>query len=144
MGLMKKRWPGTKVILSEERNVLKTIMTSNIYLKMIAVSHRGLHLNHCFSYFQKQPPEGFCKKGVLRNFTKFIGKPLYQRLFFKKVAYRRPATLLKKRLWHRSFPVNFVKFLRTPFLQNTSWRLLFLFYLNDFDLASTKKSHICW
>ena len=36
-----------------------------------------------------------------------------------------PATLLKKRLWHRCFPVNFVKFLRTPFLQNTSGRLLF-------------------
>ena len=33
-------------------------------------------------------------------------------------------TLLKKRLWHRCFPVNFVKFLRTPFLQNTSGRLL--------------------
>ena len=32
----------------------------------------------------------------------------------------RLATLLKKRLWHRCFPVNFVKFLRTPFLQNTS------------------------
>ena len=25
-----------------------------------------------------------------------------------------------KRLWHRCFPVNFVKFLRTPFLQNSS------------------------
>ena len=35
-----------------------------------------------------------------------------------------PATLLKKRLWHRCFPVNFAKFLRTPFLQNTSGRLL--------------------
>ena len=28
----------------------------------------------------------------------------------------RPATLLKQRLWHRCFSVNFVKFLRTPFL----------------------------
>ena len=36
----------------------------------------------------------------------------------------RPATLLKKRLWYRCFPVNFVKFPRTPFLQNTSERLL--------------------
>ena len=26
-----------------------------------------------------------------------------------------PATLLKKRLWHRCFPVNFTKFLRTAF-----------------------------
>ena len=31
---------------------------------------------------------------------------------------------LKKRLWHRCFPVNFTKFLRTPFLKNTSGRLL--------------------
>ena len=35
------------------------------------------------------------------------------------------ATLLKRRLWHRCFPVNFAKFLRTPFLQNTfGWLLL--------------------
>ena len=30
--------------------------------------------------------------------------------------------ILKKRPWHRCFPVNFAKFLRTPFLQNTSGR----------------------
>ena len=29
-------------------------------------------------------------------------------------------TLLEKSLWHRCFPVNFAKFLRTPFLQNSS------------------------
>ena len=38
----------------------------------------------------------------------------------------RPATLFKKRLWHRCFPLNFAKFLRTPFLQNTSGRLLLI------------------
>ena len=54
------------------------------------------------------------KKGVLTNFTKFTGKRLCQSLFFNKVTGLRPATLLKERLWHRSFPVNFVKFLRTP------------------------------
>ena len=32
----------------------------------------------------------------------------------------RPATLLKKRLWHRCFHVNSAKFLRPPLLQNTS------------------------
>ena len=36
----------------------------------------------------------------------------------------RPVTLLKRRLWHRSFPVNFAKFLRTPFWENASERLL--------------------
>ena len=64
------------------------------------------------------------KKGVLGNFTKFTGKHLYQSHFFNKVASLRPATLLKKRLWHRCFPMNFAKFLKTPFLQNISRRLL--------------------
>ena len=31
-----------------------------------------------------------------------------------------PATLLKKRFWHRCFPVNFAKFLITLFSQNNS------------------------
>ena len=37
----------------------------------------------------------------------------------------RRATLLKKRLWHRCFPMNFAKFLRTPFLtERLRWLLL--------------------
>ena len=35
---------------------------------------------------QKQYPEALCKRGVLRNFTKFTGKHLCQRLFLNKVA----------------------------------------------------------
>ena len=42
-----------------------------------------------------------------------------------------PESLLKKRLWHRSFPVNFVKFLRSPFFTEhlqwlCFWRILTL------------------
>ena len=33
-------------------------------------------------------------------------------------------TLLKRKLWHICFPMNFAKFLRTLFLQNTSGQLL--------------------
>ena len=58
------------------------------------------------------------RKGVPRNFTKLPGKHLCSCLFFNKVAG------LKNRIWHRCFPVNFVKFLRTPSLQNTSGRLV--------------------
>ena len=61
-------------------------------------------------------PEVFCKEGGLRNFAKFTGKHLCQSLSFNKVAGLRPATFLKRRLWHRCFPVNFAKSLRTPFL----------------------------
>ena len=74
------------------------------------------------------------RKGVLRNLAKFTGKHLCeslylnkvvgQSLYFNKVAGLRPPTLLKKRFWHRYFPVNFAKFLRKLFLQNTSGRLL--------------------
>ena len=48
-------------------------------------------------------------------FAKFTGKHLWQRL-----------EAVKKRLWHKCFPVNLAKFLRTPFLHNTSGRLLLL------------------
>ena len=58
----------------------------------------------------------FCEKDVLRNFAKFTGKHLCQSPFFYKVAGIWPATLLKKRFWHRCFPVNFAKFLRMSFL----------------------------
>ena len=54
-------------------------------------------------------------------------KHMCQSLFFNKVAGLRPATLLKNRLWHWCFPVNFAKFLRTPFLEeHLRWLLLFL------------------
>ena len=63
-------------------------------------------------------------KGFLRNSAKFTGRQLCQSLFFNKVAGLGPPTLLKKRLLHRCFPVNFAKFLRIPFLRNTSGRRL--------------------
>ena len=61
------------------------------------------------------------KKGVLKNFSKFTGKHLCQSLLFNKVASFRPAALVKKRLWHGCFPVNFEKFLRTPFFIEHLW-----------------------
>ena len=68
------------------------------------------------------------RKDVLRNFAKFTGKQLCQSLFFNKVPGLRPATLLKKRRWHMCFPVNFAKFLRTPFLKNASGCCFCLFH----------------
>ena len=61
----------------------------------------------------------------------------------------RPATLLKERLWHRCFPVNFAKFLnRTPFLKNTSGRLLlYSSYQNkclSHDVTISDRNWISW
>ena len=64
------------------------------------------------------------KKVALVKFTKSAGKHLCQSLFFNKVAGLRAATLLKNNIWHRCFPVNSAKFLRTPYLHNTFGQLL--------------------
>ena len=48
--------------------------------------------------------EVFCKKGVLKNLTKFTGKHLCWSLFFKK------------RVRQRCFPVNFADLSRRSFL----------------------------
>ena len=77
-----------------------------------------------------------CFVNILRNFSKFTGKHLCQGLFlnklqalvfFNKVACLRPATLFKKRLWRRCFPMNFAQFLRTSFRKkHHGWLLLTL------------------
>ena len=69
------------------------------------------------------------RKGVLRNFAKFTGKELCQGLVFNKATGLRPATLLKEKLWRKCFPVNFAKFLRASFFQNTPGRPLLEFQL---------------
>ena len=37
------------ILFSKENNILKIVMTSNIYLKLIMVFRRGLYLGHYFS-----------------------------------------------------------------------------------------------
>ena len=44
---------------------------------------------------------------------------------YAKVSFQSEAcNFIKKSLWHMCFPVNFAKFVRTSFFQNTSGRLL--------------------
>ena len=76
---------------------------------------------------QNQPPEVFFVKRCF-----FINSQNSQENTCARVPFLiklqasglMPATISKKRLWHRCFPVNFAKFLRISFLQNTSGRLL--------------------
>ena len=72
-------------------------------------------------------PEVFCKKDV-PNFAKFTGKHLWQSLFFNIVAQALDLQLYyKKKLWYRCCPVNFEKFLSTPFfIEHFRWLLLVL------------------
>ena len=77
----------------------------------------------------------FFKSGVFKSFALFTGKHLCWSLFLIKLQAWRHATLVKKILQHRCFPVNIMKYLRTffyrappvaasQFPQNTCERLL--------------------
>ena len=74
-------------------------------------------------FYRSSHPDIFCKKGALRNFGKLTGKHLCQNLYFNKVPGL--ACNFIKIETHRYFPVNFAKFLRTPFLrEHLRWLLL--------------------
>ena len=108
----------------------KKKMTFALNHKTYSMNH-SLHISHYFLFHDQDIlPEAatrgvLWKKGVLRNFTKFTGKHLFHSLFFNKVVGLRSVTMLKKRLWYSCFPVNIAKFLRIPFLHNTSGRLTY-------------------
>ena len=61
----------------------------------------------CYRYGNFQNTEAVTG-GVLKSFTKFTKRHLCQSM-------PQSCNFIKKRLQHRCFPVNFVKFLRTPF-----------------------------
>ena len=85
------------------------------------------------------------KQGVLRNFTKFTGKHLCQSLFFKIVAGLRAATLLKERLCHRYFLVNFAKVWRTPFpTEQLRWLLQTKHIASSNNRVSLSKFFTTW
>ena len=120
--------------------------TTYFMLQMFQMDTLEKHENSDIFYFhrtktiQKQPPEVFCKKRCLKNFAKLTGKHLCQSLFFNKVAGVTYNFVEKETVAqvHTCFPVNFAKFLRTPFLQNTSGRL-FLTMIRNF-----LHPNICW
>ena len=74
------------------------------------------------------------------GFTKFAGGRLRRGLFFNGVTGLRVATLLERKIWHKCFPVYFKKFLRTPYLQNTSERLLLVLFVARFFMFSIIKN----
>ena len=65
--------------------------------------------------------------------------------FLIKKSCLRPATLLKRRLWYRCSPVNFVKILRTPIsIEHLQWLLLSLnimIYKSSLWLSRSRSSH---
>ena len=59
-------------------------------------------------FFQKKPPEVFCRKDAPKDFANFTKKHLCWSLFLIKLK-----NFIKKKLQHRCFTANIAKFLRT-------------------------------
>ena len=59
-------------------------------------------------------PEVFCKKGVLRNLTKFTGKHVCQSLFFNKVP--KACNFIKKEALAQLFSCEFCEISKNLFL----------------------------
>ena len=86
---------------------------SNNFVK--AYEKRSSYVLGCYKVLSKRcgsHQRCSIKKGVLKEISQNAQGNICTRVSF-----------LKKRLWHRCLPMNFVKFLRTPFLQNTTGRL---------------------
>ena len=130
------------VILTNNKsysNVVKPLQVSDFH-KLIptATKTNFVKSKPKIRYYRSSNQRCSVRKGALRNFTKFTGKHLCQNLFFNKNAGLRPATLLKKRIWHRYFTCEFCEISENTFftehlretapdttkIMNTLWTML--------------------
>ena len=116
-----------------DNEVIWGLLTTTSVLSAIIVDTKTV-------YAEAAPKRCSMWKGVFRNFTKFTGKHLCQTLSFNKLAGLRPATSSKKILWHRCFPVNFAKFLRTFFAEHL-WTTASV-HVKEFMVSN--KIFLCW
>ena len=106
-----------------------------IYLSLTH-THTQKYTNSAFSSRMVfSLPQSFFRSSHQRCSVRKVFLEISQNSQENTCASARPETLLKKRLSHRCFHVNFVKFLSTPFSQNTSWQLLL--FLQEFIFNQT-------
>ena len=90
-----------------------------VQLKLESFQYYFQQCSQIWVFSGSSRPEMFCEKVFLEMSQNSQKNTCARAAFWKK--------FIKKRLWHRCFPVNFAKILRAPFLQNTSGRLLLHF-----------------
>ena len=85
--------------------------------------HQGFYVQrHPIKTSQKQSPGGVLQKQVLPKISHNSQEKTCVRVSL---------------VWHRCFPVTFVKYLRTPFVQNTSGRLLLTSHISNTTKTKT-------
>ena len=95
--------------------IFASVMTALWWLELLAMGRLKIRPPiPLFFQPQKQSPEVFCKKDVLRNSAKFTGKHLCQSLFFNKIADL-ACNFVKKETLAQVFSCEFCKISRNTF-----------------------------
>ena len=116
------------ILLSNIKKLNKIHVLDNNVTQLIHIPIKHLKLSEqvfsLFQYSERAFLQIFYKTGIFKNFAKFIGKHLRCSLSLIKLqAFC--CNFIKKRLQHSCLLVNFEKFLKGAFLQNTSgWLIL--------------------
>ena len=105
-----------------QRLLLHCTHTTHCYLSVLLYIQHLLPHHHC--YYSEAVVRMCSIKTVFFEILQNSQENNCARAFFNKVAGLWPASLLKKRHWYKSFPVNFAKFLRTSFVTEHLWWLL--------------------
>ena len=102
------------------------IVFNNRYLGIINLIYFFIYMYiYIYILVRSNRPVVFCKKVFLNILQNSKENTCARASFLIKLQASGLRPLLKKRLWLRCFPVDFVKFLRTPYLQY-AFRWLFL------------------
>ena len=109
---------------------------------MLIISSDTQTLWLIFWYNQKSVVHSYSvKKGVFQYFANFTGNHVCRSPFLIKLQVwgSRPSTLLKKRLRHWCFPVNFPKFLKIPTCETPGDDCSYIFN----EIFMTTDSYFC-
>ena len=111
---MKKQKKIIKFFFSDALKAIKNEhLNKRLFFRSCKYMFAYVHKNYCAFCLLVCFFSAFC---AFFLYVGFLCKKMKSPNYLIYITTLRPANLLKKRLWHRCFPVSFVKFLRTPFL----------------------------
>ena len=119
---------------SKVQNSLLLLIFRRIFFRILPSFRIGKRWLQRSNFLKKKSPEMFCKKVVLKYFTKVTGKYLFQSLFFPEVS---AWNFIKKETLSQVFSCGFCEeFKNTFFIEHLPWLLLSLSITSGFPMFS--------
>ena len=122
--------------MAVNESVTDSFFSSRLWQSLFLVKLQVFTISDCFGRLIKLILTN--KEAFVQRCCWKISKNSQENTCAKASFWLTPATLLKKRLWHRCFPHNFAKFLRTPFfIEHLQWLLLETFKTYKINIKSS-------